>query len=140
MAYFVGALLASLTLLFASLTGLERARALYPLMLIAIGAEYELFAAFGGPARALWAEAPFALFFIACGIMGFRVPLAVPGGLVAHALFDALHPHVIQNAGVPSWWPTFCLSFDLVVAAVLAVRLFLAPSDPVAARRAAAAR
>jgi hypothetical protein len=140
MAYFVGALLASLTLLFAWLPGVERARALYPLMLIAIGAEYEFFAAIGGPASALWAEAPFALAFIACGMLGFRVPLAVPGGLVVHALFDALHPHLIQNAGVPSWWPAFCLSFDLLAAAVLAVRLVLAPSDPVAARRAAAAR
>jgi hypothetical protein len=30
---------------------------------------------------------------------------------------------MIVNAGVPLWWPAFCLAFDVTMAAVLATRL-----------------
>jgi hypothetical protein len=56
-------------LLFVRLSTLDRSRLLYPLMLVAIGAEDELLAAIGGAASALWAEAPFATLFTACGIV-----------------------------------------------------------------------
>jgi hypothetical protein len=33
---------------------------------------------------------------------------------------DFLHGHLIANPGVPAWWPTFCLAYDVAAAACLA--------------------
>jgi len=41
-------------------------------------------------------------------------------GLAVHALLDAFHGRVIDDAGVPAWWPSFCLTFDLAAALALA--------------------
>ena len=35
--------------------------------------------------------------------------------LAGHGVFDALHGHLLENSGVPVWWPAFCLAFDLGV-------------------------
>jgi hypothetical protein len=40
--------------------------------------------------------------------------------LAGHGVFDALHGHVIENAGVPAWWPAWCLAYDVGAAAGLA--------------------
>ena len=40
--------------------------------------------------------------------------------LAGHGVFDALHGKVIENAGVPVWWPAWCLAYDLGAAASLA--------------------
>ena len=34
--------------------------------------------------------------------------MIVVGALAAHGIFDAVHGGVIQNSGVPVWWPDFC--------------------------------
>lgn len=47
----------------------------------------------------------------------------VVGGLAAHGIFDVFHGHMIADAGVPRWWPSFCLSFDLFAATYLAALL-----------------
>jgi hypothetical protein len=36
-------------------------------------------------------------------------------GIIAHGLFDLVHDSVIENAGVPAWWPIFCGSIDIVL-------------------------
>lgn len=36
---------------------------------------------------------------------------------VAHLL----HPEIINNPGVPEWWPAFCLAYDITAAAYLGV-------------------
>lgn len=40
-----------------------------------------------------------------------------PGGveIVAHGLFDLVHHTMIEDAGVPDWWPGFCGSLDVVL-------------------------
>jgi hypothetical protein len=40
--------------------------------------------------------------------------------LAGHGVFDAVHGYVIENAGVPAWWPAWCLSYDVGAAAILA--------------------
>jgi len=47
----------------------------------------------------------------------------VVAGLAAHGLFDLLHPQLIDNPGVPSFWPMFCMAYDVVAAACLAFLL-----------------
>jgi hypothetical protein len=40
--------------------------------------------------------------------------------LAGHSVFDFTHDAIIVNAGVPSWWPQFCLAYDFTAAAYLA--------------------
>jgi hypothetical protein len=47
----------------------------------------------------------------------------VVGALGAYGVFDVLHPHLIANPGVPTWWPGFCLTYDVTAAGYLALRL-----------------
>ena len=132
MAYFWGALLALGTGALATLTGLDRSRAFYPTVLIVVASYYGLFAVMAGAAGALWPEiGAFALFTLVA-IVGFRSSLRiVAAGLLGHGVFDLLHSHVIANAGVPPWWPAFCLAFDGILAFYMAVRLW---NDPRLAR------
>ena len=32
---------------------------------------------------------------------------------------DAIHGHLVMNPGVPAWWPSFCLAYDVTAAGVL---------------------
>ena len=48
------------------------------------------------------------MFLAAFGALRSRWLLAL--GLALHSVFDFFHPHLIENAGVPSWWPQFCLA------------------------------
>jgi hypothetical protein len=41
---------------------------------------------------------------------------------------DFFHHLLIQNPGVPVWWPGFCLSFDVFAAAFLAILLMRRPN------------
>ena len=42
-------------------------------------------------------------------------PTLVGMGIVAHGLFDFVHDGIVENAGVPTWWPGFCGSIDVVL-------------------------
>ena len=44
-----------------------------------------------------------------------RLPLLVGVGIFSHGLFDFVHYMMIQDAGVPDWWPGFCGSLDVVL-------------------------
>jgi hypothetical protein len=44
----------------------------------------------------------------------------IVAGLAIHGAFDLIHGGLINNPGVPAWWPSFCLSYDVAVAAYLA--------------------
>ena len=39
---------------------------------------------------------------------------------MAHGVMDTFHGNVIENTGVPAWWPAFCAAFDVGAAACLA--------------------
>jgi hypothetical protein len=121
-AFLVGAALALGVGVFASLVGLDRDRAFYPTVLIVIAAVYELFAVMGGSGAALKAETIAFIGFACLAVIGFRTKLwLIVVGLAAHGLFDFFRGDLIANPGVPDWWPMFCLSYDLVAAAYLAL-------------------
>ncbi len=40
-------------------------------------------------------------------------------------IFDFFHNAVIVNPGVPTWWPGWCLSYDVVAAAYLAALILI---------------
>lgn len=124
MEYLVGIVLALAISLAATLIGLDRDRAFYPTLLAVIASYYGLFAVMGGSNQSLLLECVGIGAFVVVLILGFSVNLWwIVGGLAAHGLFDLFHSHVISDAGVPRWWPPFCLSYDLVAATYLAVLL-----------------
>ena len=121
MALLVGAVLAIAVGLFAAVSGLDRDRAFYPTVAIVIASYYCLFAVMGASTRALVLESLVAGAFLAAAVVGFRSSLwVVVIALGAHGVFDLAHGTVISNPGVPSWWPAFCLTYDVTAAGYLA--------------------
>jgi pimeloyl-ACP methyl ester carboxylesterase len=121
MEFLVGAGLAVGVAAFASLTGFDRDRAFYPTALVVIASYYDLFAIMGGEPASLGIETLVLATFICISVIGFKTNLwVVAGALAAHGLFDLVHGQLIENSGVPAWWPMFCLSYDVVAGGLLA--------------------
>lgn len=121
MGYVVGVVLAILVSCFARVVGFDRDRAFYPTVLVVVASYYVLFAVMGGSSRALVLEVLGAGVFAAFAAVGFqRSAWIVVAGLAAHGLFDLVHANIIDNSGVPDFWPAFCLAYDVAAAAVLA--------------------
>ena len=121
MALLVGASLAFVVGLFATVVGLDRDRAFYPTVTIVIASLYTLFAVMGASAHALALELLAGGVFLVGAVIGFRSSLWVVAlSLAAHGIFDLTHASVIANPGVPRWWPEFCLAYDVTAARYLA--------------------
>lgn len=121
MGYAIGVVLALLVSVFARLVGLDRDRAFYPTILIVIASYYVLFAVMGGSMRALIVESIVMSAFALAAVAGLKRNLwLVVAALAAHGIFDFFHAHIVDNPGVPDWWPAFCLAYDLAAAASLA--------------------
>lgn len=121
MAYLIGMVLALLVSAFARIVGLDRDRAFYPTVLAVVASYYGLFAVMGGSMHALVSEAVVTAIFLAAVALGFTRNLwIVVAALLAHGLLDFVHGQLIANPGVPTWWPMFCLSYDVTAAAWLA--------------------
>jgi hypothetical protein len=120
----LGVVLALAIVALGRLSGLDRDRALYPVALIVIASYYVLFATLGGE-QALWSEVLAATVFVVVAIVGFRTSLWwVAAGIVGHGAFDGVvHPRLIENPGVPAYWPAFCGSIDLALGLLLAILL-----------------
>ncbi len=123
MEYLIGALLGIVTCAFALLAGFDK-RVFYPVLLIVIATYYVLFAVMGNSMRALTIDSLVVGLFLAVALVGFKKNLwFVVAALAGHGVFDFSHHLLIDNPGVPSWWPGFCLAFDIPAAAFLAVLL-----------------
>lgn len=121
MEYAIGLVLGFGVLLSSTLIGLDRERAFYPTVMTVIASYYGLFAVMGGSTPALLQESVAIAGFVALAVVGLRINLWwVVAALAAHGLFDFVHGYLIADPGVPRWWPGWCLTFDLVVAAYLA--------------------
>lgn len=132
MEYLVGVSLALAVSVAASFVGADRDRAFYPTVTAVIASYYGLFAVMGGSTRALAMESVVVAAFLFVAVLGFKTNLwLVAGALAAHGIFDLIHGQLISNPGVPSWWPMFCLTYDITAAAYLA---WLLSSSRVAAR------
>ena len=124
MEYLIGIGLAVVVCAFAMLAGFDRDRVFYPTLLTVIATYYILFAVMGSSTPALTIETLVAGTFLMLAVAGFKKNLwLVVAALAGHGVFDFFHHLVIQNPGVPVWWPGFCLSFDIVASGFLAVLL-----------------
>src|SRR6266550_4014772 len=124
MEYLIGLLLASAVAGMAAIVGLDRDRAFYPTVLSVIASYYVLFAVMGASLRTLLIEIVVASVFLIFAVFGYKTNLwFVVAAIVGHGAFDFVHHLFIENAGVPLWWPGFCLAFDVIVGGALGVRL-----------------
>jgi hypothetical protein len=119
--FVVGLVLSIGVALFARFVGLDRDRAFYPTVMIVIALYYVLFAVIGGSVRTVVIESVVMTLFAAAAVAGFKSSAwIVVVALAGHGVFDAVHGRVIENAGVPAWWPAWCLAYDVGAAAGLA--------------------
>ena len=121
MALLIGALLALAVGILATSQGLDRDRAFYPAVTIVVASYYALFAVMAGSNEALVIESLVGAVFLAVAVAGFRSSLwLVVAALLAHGIFDFVRGEAIVNPGVPTWWPPFCLAYDVTAAGYLA--------------------
>jgi hypothetical protein len=112
----------------ATVVGFDRERAFYPTVMIVIASYYVLFAVMGASKHTLTIEIVVAGGFLLVAVLGFRRNVwLVVAALIGHGVFDFVHRFFIDNPGVPHWWPGFCLAFDALFGAFLAVRLIRHP-------------
>jgi hypothetical protein len=124
MEYLIGFVLALAVVGLATSVGFACDRSFAPTVLIVIASYYVLFALIGGSTRALLVEGLIATGFLLLAVVGFKTNVwLVAAAMVGHGVFDFLHHLLIDNPGVPSWWPGFCLAFDLLLGGWLAVLL-----------------
>ena len=116
-----GIMIAVAVAIFARVVGFDRERVFYPVVLVVIASYYDLFAIIAGGGAVVPETMGFVLFAAAAAI-GFRTSLwIVVGGLAGHGVSDLFHHLVIENSGVPNWWPNWCLAYDVAAASCLAV-------------------
>ena len=112
----IGLLLAVGIATLARFTRFDEDRSFYSTILIIIASYYVLFAVLGGSRHALGWELVIGVVFSAVAIIGALVLPALVGiGIIAHGLFDLVHDVLITNSGVPTWWPSFCGSIDVLL-------------------------
>jgi len=117
----IGVVLSTIVAIFASRTGLDRDRAFYPTLLIVVALYYVLFAAMTGSPRTVLIESLAMAGFATVAVRGFKSSeWIVAAGLVGHGVFDGFHPYLVDNPGVPVWWPAFCAAYDIGAGGVLA--------------------
>ena len=121
MPYVIGIVLSAGAAVFARYVGFDRDRAFYPTVMIVIALYYVLFAAMSGSLQTVLLESVVMSLFAIAAVVGFKSSAwIVVAALAGHGVFDALHGHVLENSGVPVWWPAFCLAYDVGAAAGLA--------------------
>jgi len=89
-------------------------------VLAVIALLYGLFAAISGSTTTLLLECIGITGFLLISVLGFKLnQWLLVAGLAAHGIYDFFHGHLIENTGVPPWWPMFCLSYDVTAAATV---------------------
>lgn len=135
MEYLIGLIIALAVCIFALLTGFDRGRVFYSTVVIVVAHYYILFAAMGASRSILIAESAGAIAFIALAVIGFKKSFWITAAALAgHGVYDLFHHLLIHDPGVPIWWPGFCMSFDVVAGAFLAILLLRRPDSRLAPR------
>jgi len=94
----------------------------YGNVVIVIALAYVLFAVMAEAPRTIAIESTVASAFVAVAISAARVSnsraagVLLAAGLAVHGVYDLLHPVLVPNPAVPSWWPLFCGVVDILLA------------------------
>ena len=130
MEYLIGLVMALAVIGLGVVAGFARDRSFASTVLIVVASYYVLFAVIGGSGRTVVIEGAIASGFLALAVLGFKThSWLIAAAMVGHGVFDFIHHSLIQNPGVPSWWPGFCMAFDVLFGAWLAM-LLVRRSDP----------
>jgi hypothetical protein len=132
MEYLIGLLLALGVAALAALSGMDRHRSFYPAVAIVVASYYVLFAAMSTStgAAALSLESAVGVAFTVLAVYGFKRNMwLVAAAIAGHGLFDMIHHLLIENPGVPVWWPGFCGTVDVILGAWLGFRLWTGTQD-----------
>ncbi len=114
MPFIVGLVLALAVGAFAYTIGFDRDRAFYPTVAMVSASYYVLFAAMGASTETLLIEIAVASGYSLLAVIGFKTSFWwVVAAIAGHGIFDLVRSGLIQNPGVPVWWPSFCLAFDV---------------------------
>jgi hypothetical protein len=136
--YVVGVVLSIAVALFARRVGFDRDRAFYPTVLIVVASYYVLFAVMSGSVETVLLESIIMALFAVAAVAGFKGSAwIVVAALAGHGVQDAVHGHIVANAGVPAWWPAWCLAYDVGAAGALAWILMRADSPRLVVKSAA---
>jgi hypothetical protein len=82
----------------------------------------------GASSGSLMIEIFAASMFLVFAVFGFKRNLwFVAAALIGHGIFDFVHHLLIDNPGVPRWWPSFCLAFDGILGAFWVAQLIRHP-------------
>ncbi len=112
--FIVGIIIAVIVIIQARVMKFDKSRSYYTSMLIIIPTYYVLFAFMSE--EAILIEIVIAIFFTIIATIGaLFYPILIGVGLLAHGIFDFLHPYFIVNSGVPLWWPAFCAGADIIL-------------------------
>jgi hypothetical protein len=104
-------------------------RTFYALVLIISATYYILFAVMAGSVRATIIESLIMTTFVMFAAVGFRVnPWLIVAGFAAHGMLDLVHSQLVNNPGVPAWWPAFCMAYDVGAAGMFALAIARRPS------------
>ena len=129
MPYAIGVVLSGGVAAFARYAGFDRDRAFYPTVVIVVALYYVLFAAMSGSLQTVFLESAVMTMFAIAAVIGFKSSdWIVVAALAGHGIFDGFHGYVLENSGVPVWWPAFCASYDLGAAGILAWLIQRRPS------------
>ena len=121
MPYLTGIVLSVAVAVFARYVGFDRDRAFYPTVVIVVAAYYVLFAAMTGSIHTVLLESIGLVAFSIAAVVGFKSSAwIVAAALAGHGVFDAVHGRILENSGVPVWWPAFCAAYDIGAGAWLA--------------------
>jgi hypothetical protein len=121
MPYVIGIVLSLVVAVFARLVGFDRDRAFYPAVVLVVASYYVLFAAMTESVHTVLLESAVMMVFVIAAVAGFKSSVwIVVGALAGHGVFDAFHGYVLDNPGVPVWWPAFCGAYDVGAACWLA--------------------
>ena len=99
---------------------LEKTKWAYPIFLATFPVYYWVFAVYVSDYTALLHEfmastAFLAIAYVAYKFRSFATLLLLAIGYVAHAAYDFYHDAFFINPGVPTWWPEFCGSVDVLI-------------------------
>lgn len=125
MGYLIGIVVFLMIIAGGRLAGVEDRRWYYPLAMVVIGLLYVLFAFIDGRSEVILREGIVAAGFILISVAAYAwIPIIVAFALIAHGVFDWIHPLLISNSGVPAHYPEFCLAVDVPLGMYLIVRKY----------------
>ena len=122
MGYVFGVLVALAASALGRYARFDRDQSFYATILVVTASYYVLFAAMSGSTRISAIEVLSMLPFVIAAVIGFKKNLwVIVAALLGHCVLDLFHDDIVVNQGMPLWWPSFCMSFDVVAGLMLAI-------------------